>query len=143
MLRVVCDQHKTQSRGKTWETGPSKRTRGTIWKEASGRRELPDDRPLCSPGLLVRLSPLLHLRPPSLCPQTLCRSSPLRRVHTGGAVSSKTKASKWEGFFLFPLFSPSDWRVTSHHMPSSKHSSPDKSCDPFCLLRGAGPGPGL
>lgn len=116
--------------------------------ELSGKRPLAGESflmtdPSALPELLVRLSPLLHLRPPSLCPQTLCRSSPLRRVHTGGAVSSKTKASKWEGFFLFPLFSPSDWRVTSHHMPSSKHSSPDKSCDPFCLLRGAGPGPGL
>lgn len=142
MLRVVCDQHKTQSRGKTWETGPSKRTRGTIWKEASGRRELPDDRPLCSPGTACPTQPTPPPKAPiTLSTDTVQKQPPEEGSHRRGRLL-KNK-SKWEGFFLFPLFSPSDWRVTSHHMPSSKHSSPDKSCDPFCLLRGAGPGPGL
>lgn len=83
--------------GKTWETGPSEKTWGNIWKVASSRRELPDDRPPALPGCLSSSDPLLHLRP-----QTLCRTSPLRSVHTGGASKNK---SKQEGF-CFLLFSP-------------------------------------
>lgn len=137
--------------GKTWEIRPSKKTWGNIWKVASGRRWLPDDRPLHS-RTACPVQPLPHQSHhlcslPRHCAEPLTPTSTSCSHGRGGSLKNK---SKWEVLFsFFPLLSPSDWRVTSHHRPSSKHSSPDKSCDPsvclevLALALASNPVPGL
>ena len=116
-----------------------------MWQETPSRREVPfmNER-------LTGVPPKYPIVCSALLPQKATASvfawmlCFINSVSWGGHTQEGSFPSKQKqvGVFccvFFPLFSAPDWTVTSHHMPSSKHSSPDKSCDPFCLFRSACP----